>query len=68
MRFLENATIRAKGVERSAENGDKAQIDVTEANITVKNRALGLEQSKVKLMKAALDLSTYLWLNDNIPS
>ncbi|MBR9846940.1 MAG: TolC family protein [Algicola sp.] len=66
-RFLTNATIRAKGVERSVEAGDKAQIDVTEANITVKNRALGLEQSKVKLMKAALDLSTFLWLNDNIP-
>jgi outer membrane protein TolC len=66
-RFLENARIRAQGVQRSAENGDKAQIDVTEANITVKNRALGLEQSRVKLMKAALDLSTYLWLNDNIP-
>lgn len=66
-RFLENARIRAAGVQRSAENGDKAEIDVTEANITVKNRALGLEQSRVKLMKAALDLSTYLWLNDNIP-
>ena len=66
-RFLENARIRAEGVKRSAENGDKAEIDVIEANITVKNRALGLEQSKVKLMKASLDLSTYLWLNDNIP-
>ncbi|WP_033958329.1 TolC family protein [Psychroserpens jangbogonensis] len=66
-RFLANASIRAKGVNLSSEAGDKAQIDVTEANITVKNRALGLEQSKVKLMKAALDLSTYLWLNDNIP-
>ena len=66
-RFLTNASVRAKGVERSLEAGDKAKIDVTEANITVKNRALGLEQSKVKLMKAALDLSTYLWLNDNIP-
>jgi outer membrane protein TolC len=66
-RFLENAKIRADGVKRSAENGDKADIDVVEANITVKNRALGLEQSRVKLMKAALDLSTYLWLNDNIP-
>ncbi|MFK7782376.1 TolC family protein [Psychroserpens sp.] len=66
-RFLSNATIRANGVSRSAEAGDKAEIDVTEANITVKNRALGLEQSKVKLMKAALELSTFLWLNDNIP-
>ncbi|WP_425075452.1 TolC family protein [Psychroserpens sp. S379A] len=66
-RFLNNSRIRAEGVQRSLEAGDKAQIDVTEANITVKNRALGLEQSKVKLMKAALELSTFLWLNDNIP-
>ncbi|WP_323788956.1 TolC family protein [Psychroserpens sp.] len=66
-RFLENASTRAKGVERSVDAGDKAKIDITEANITVKNRTLGLEQAKVKLMKAALDLSTYLWLNDNIP-
>lgn len=65
--FLNNARIRAEGVQRSVDNGDKADIDVTEANITVKNRALGLEQSKVKLMKTALELSTFLWLNDNIP-
>ncbi|WP_431134259.1 TolC family protein [Psychroserpens mesophilus] len=65
--FLNNAKVRVEGVKRSVEAGDKAQIDATEANITVKNRALGLEQSRVKLMKAALDLSTFLWLNDNIP-
>lgn len=66
-RFLSNAKIRSEGVQRSVDAGDKAQIDVTEANITVKNRALGLEQSRVKLIKAALELSTFLWLNDNIP-
>lgn len=65
--FLENANLRTEGVKRSVEAGDKAQIDATEANITVKNRALGLEQSRVNLMKAALDLSTFLWLNNNIP-
>lgn len=65
--FLENAKIRFQGVKRSTENGDKAAIDSIEAGITVKNRALGLEQSKVKLMKAALKLSTFLWLNDDIP-
>jgi outer membrane protein TolC len=65
--FLENSKIRFQGVKRSAENGDKAAIDSIEAGITVKNRTLGLEQAKVKLMKASLDLSTYLWLNDEIP-
>ncbi|WP_204345192.1 TolC family protein [Psychroserpens algicola] len=65
--FLYNAEIRLKGIERSVETGDKANIDAVEAGIIVKNRTLGLEKSKVKLMKASLELSTYLWLNDNIP-
>lgn len=65
--FLENAKVRFEGVKRSAENGDKAAIDSVEARIIVKNRALGLEQSRVKLMKAALELSSFLWLNDDIP-
>ncbi|WP_299228128.1 TolC family protein [uncultured Psychroserpens sp.] len=65
--FLENARIRFQGVNRSVENGDKAQIDSIEAGITVKNRSLGLEQAKVKFMKASLELSTFLWFNDNIP-
>nr|WP_321235335.1 TolC family protein [uncultured Psychroserpens sp.] len=65
--FLSNAEIRFQGVKRSVENGDKAAIDSIEAGITVKNRTLGLEQSKVKLMKTTLELSTFLWLNDNIP-
>ncbi|MEH6535982.1 MAG: TolC family protein [Psychroserpens sp.] len=66
-RFLTNAKTRFQGVKRSVENGDKAAIDSVEAGITVKNRALGLEQAKVKRMKASLELSTFLWLNDNIP-
>ncbi|TXE20222.1 TolC family protein [Psychroserpens burtonensis] len=65
--FLENSKIRFKGVKLSAENGDKAAIDSIEAGITVKNRTLGLEQARVKVMKATLELSTYLWLNDDIP-
>jgi outer membrane protein TolC len=65
--FLENSKIRFKGVKLSAENGDKAAIDSIEAGITVKNRTLGLEQARVKVMKATLELSTYLWLNDEIP-
>nr|WP_321223527.1 TolC family protein [uncultured Psychroserpens sp.] len=65
--FLENSKIRFDGVKRSVENGDKAAIDSIEAGIVVKNRALGLEQSNVKLMKASLELSTFLWLDNNIP-
>jgi hypothetical protein len=32
-----------------------------------KNRALSLEDSKLKLTKAKLELSNYLWLENNIP-
>jgi outer membrane protein TolC len=65
--FLINSRIRFLGIKRSAENGDKAVVDSVEAGITVKIRTLGLEQAKVKLMKASLDLATYLWLNDDTP-
>jgi len=65
--FLENAQIRARGVQRRVDAGDEAPIDFTEAQITVKIRALDLEQSKVRLMRARLDLSTFLWLGDNLP-
>jgi outer membrane protein TolC len=65
--FLTNAQLRFRGIERGAEVGERAQIDVVEARISINQRKLSLEQSKVKLMKAALELSTFLWLEDNVP-
>lgn len=65
--FLTNAELRFRGIERGAEVGERAQIDVVEARIAINQRKLSLEQSKVKLMKAALELSTFLWLEDNVP-
>ncbi|MFD2564942.1 TolC family protein [Aquimarina rubra] len=65
--FLTNARTRFEGVKSSALAGDKAIIDTVEAQITVQNRQLSLEQAKVKLMKSALDLSNYLWIGNNIP-
>jgi len=65
--FLTNAQLRFRGIERGAEVGERAQIDVVEARIAINQRRLSLEQSKVKLMKAALELSTFLWLEDNVP-
>lgn len=62
--FLNNATVRFKAVERSVEEGDKAAIDITEASITVQNRALELEAASLKVRKAALKVSNYLWIND----
>ncbi len=65
--FLENARIRFKGIRESALAGDIAPIDTVEAGIAVQNRALSLEQAKVRLRNTALELSNFLWLDDNIP-
>ena len=65
--FLSNAVIRFEGVKQSVDAGDKAGIDSVEARITVNNRRLSLEKSKVKFMKATLELSNFLWLENNIP-
>ncbi|MFC5045520.1 TolC family protein [Aquimarina hainanensis] len=65
--YVDNATLRFKGIKKSAELGEKATIDTVEAGITVQNRTLSLEQARVKWNKYSLNLATYLWINDNIP-
>ena len=65
--YLENALIRYKGVAKLIEEGDKPAIDSIEAGIAVKTRRLNLEDAKLKLTKAKLELSNYLWLENNIP-
>ena len=62
--FLQNADRRFQGIKKSALAGDRAVIDTVEAKIAVQNRALSLEQARVKLMKRSLELSNFLWLND----
>lgn len=65
--YLENAIIRYNGISKLIEQGDKPAIDSIEAGITLKTRRLNLEDARLKLTKAKLDLSNYLWLEDNIP-
>lgn len=65
--YLNNATIRYKGVLTLIKNGDKPVIDSVEAGIVVKTRRWNLEESKLKLAKSKLELSNYLWLDNNIP-
>jgi outer membrane protein TolC len=65
--YLKNAELRFVGVKKLIELGDKPAIDSIEAGITVKNRKLNLEDSNLKLIKARLALSNYLWTIDNIP-
>ena len=65
--FLKNAEIRFKATKRAFAEGEKPAIDTTEARITLNNRKLNLEKARVKLMKSSLELSNFLWLNDNTP-
>jgi outer membrane protein TolC len=65
--YLDNASVRYKGILTLIKNGDKPAIDSVEAGIVVKTRRWNLEESKLKLAKSKLDLSNYLWLDNNIP-
>ncbi len=63
-RYLEFAQVRYEGIRKSITAGDKPAIDSVEAGITVKNRRLSLAESQLKLTKARLELSNYLWIDD----
>jgi outer membrane protein TolC len=65
--YLKNAEIRFKGISSLIKNGDKPAIDSVEAKIIVRNRDLNLEDSKLKLAKAKLEVATFLWLENNLP-
>jgi len=65
--FLTNAEMRFNGIKKSFEVGDKPAIDTLEARIALNNRKLNLEKSRIKFVKSSLELSNYLWLNDNTP-
>lgn len=65
--YLKNANIRFEGVLTLIKEGDKPAIDSTEAGITVNLRRLNLENSTLKLQKSRLELSNYLWLENNVP-
>ena len=65
--FLENAVIRFDNTKRAFQEGDKPAIDTLEAGINLNNRKLNLEKARIKLVKSSLELSNFLWLNDNTP-
>jgi outer membrane protein TolC len=65
--YTVNAQKRYDGIASLIRQGDKPAIDSVEAGINVKSRQLALEDSKLKLTKAKLELSNFLWLENNIP-
>lgn len=65
--FLKNANVRYEGIRGLITAGDRPAIDSVEAGILVKARKLSLEQSRLKLVKSKLELSNYLWFDNNLP-
>ena len=65
--YLLNADERLQNVKRSYSEGDKPAIDTLEASINYKSRLLDLEKAKIGYIKSKLELSNYLWLENNLP-
>ncbi|WP_082331994.1 TolC family protein [Mangrovimonas xylaniphaga] len=65
--FQENARERLSNVVVSFEAGDKPAVDTLEASINLKNRELDVEKSRINYVKSQLELSNYLWLENNTP-
>lgn len=65
--FVENARIRFEGIKESALRGQIPIIDTTEAKIIVQNRELGLEQAQLSFTQRRLELSNFLWIDDEVP-
>ena len=65
--FLKNAEVRFNGIKELIFAGDRPTIDSIEAGILVKSRQLSLEQSHLKLLKSKLELSNFLWFENNLP-
>ena len=65
--FLKNAKIRFKGTKLAFMSGEKSAIDTLEAGIILKKRKLNIEKARIKLVKSSLELSNFLWLNNNTP-
>jgi outer membrane protein TolC len=65
--FLKNAQFRYDGIKGLITAGDRPAIDSIEAGILVKSRKLSLEQSRLKLLKSKLELSNFLWFENNLP-
>jgi outer membrane protein TolC len=61
------ANVRFKGIKQSFLGGDVPAIDTLEAFIQVQVREVSLNQAKLSYQNAGLDLSSYLWFENNIP-
>ena len=61
------AQIRFEGIVQSYQFGDKPAIDTLEAYIQIQNRQISLKESELAYQKATLNMSNYLWFENNTP-
>jgi outer membrane protein TolC len=64
---VENAELRLKAVKESANFGDRAIIDTTEAFISLANRQLSLQSAIRDFQNSEALLETFLWTNGTVP-
>ncbi|WP_412984008.1 TolC family protein [Pontimicrobium sp. IMCC45349] len=62
--YLNNASQRFEGIKQNYFEGQAAAIDTTEAHIAILNRKQEFENAQLKLKKAQLKLSNYLWIQN----
>lgn len=65
--FAAIAAQRASAIQKLIDAGDRPVIDSIEAVTALKARQISLEDATFKLEKAKLELSTFLWLENNVP-
>ncbi|MDE3235341.1 MAG: TolC family protein [Bacteroidota bacterium] len=65
--FAKTAAERARLIAIAYTNGDKALTDTVEAYVQLQNYEIQIADAQIKLNNAALELSNYLWLEDNNP-
>lgn len=63
----EVARVRMNATVQSALLGDRAAIDTTEALTQFQARQFQLNEARLKFLNSGLDLSNYLWLENNQP-
>ncbi len=63
----ELARLRYEAVRGRVQEGDLAGIDSTDAQTIVQDRAIRVQQARIDVLNARVNLSTYLWGSDDTP-
>ncbi|QDO94940.1 TolC family protein [Formosa sediminum] len=65
--YVVNAENRLSNVKKSFFAGEYPAVDTLEASINYKTRLVDYEKAQIGYLKSTLEVSNYLWLENNIP-